>query len=233
MLKDPYVIDEEGTLRNKLGITDYDELKAAERDITAAKFLNVGKTFGTTFDAKYLKAIHKHIFEDVFDWAGEFRTVPVVKQEVVIPGLSLQYAAPKDISKKLNACLKSFNEINWESMPLDKKVPLFTSKLVELWSIHPFRDGNTRTTITFARQFSKEHGFPMDLGYLLDQLPRKFDGHRITQYSIRDKFVLAAIPPEHYPEPEHLERIIHQSIVSGINKNITDLQNQLGTHEDR
>ena len=100
MLKDPYVIDEEGTLRNKLGITDYDELKAAERDITAAKFLNVGKTFGTTFDAKYLKAIHKHIFEDVFDWAGEFRTVPVIKQEVVIPGLSLQYASPKDISKR-------------------------------------------------------------------------------------------------------------------------------------
>lgn len=233
MLKDPYTIDAEGTLRNKLGITDYDRLRDAERDITAAKFLNVDKTFGSKFDSEYFKSIHRHIFEDIFDWAGEFRTVPVIKQEVVIPGLSLEYARPKDIPQKLEACLKSFNEINWEELPLDKKVPLFTSKLVELWSIHPFRDGNTRTTITFARQFSKEHGFPMDLAFLLDQLPRKYDGNRITQYSIRDKFVLAAIPKEHYPEPEHLERLVHQSVVSGINKNIADLQNQLNTIEER
>ena len=233
MIKDPYTIDEEGTLRNKLGITDYAVLKAAERDITASKFLNIDKTFGNSFDSEYFKAIHKHIFEDVFDWAGEFRTVPVIKQEIVIPGLSLQYAAPKDIPKKLEKCLKSFNDVDWESLPLDKKVPLFTSKLVELWSIHPFRDGNTRTTITFARQFSKEHGFPMDLGYLLDQLPRKFNGNRITQYSIRDKFVLAAIPKEHYPEPEHLESLIHQSIVSDINKNRTEPQNQLDTLDER
>ena len=227
MLKDPYVIDKEGTLRNKLGITDYDKLKSAEQDITAIKFLNVDKAFGSKFDVNYLKAIHKHIFEDIFDWAGEFRTVPVVKQEIVIPGLSLEYAKPKDIPHKLDTCLKSFNDIDWKSMPLDKKVPLFTSKLVELWSIHPFRDGNTRTTITFARQFSKEHGFPMDLAFLLDQLPRKYDGDKVTQYSIRDKFVLAAIPKEHYPEPEHLTYLIHKSVVSGISKNITDLQSQL------
>ena len=41
MLKDPYVIDEEGTLKNKLGITDYDKLRLAEQDITAVKFLNI------------------------------------------------------------------------------------------------------------------------------------------------------------------------------------------------
>ena len=233
MAKDPYIIDKEGTLKNKLGITDYDKLKLAEQDITAVKFLNIDNAFGNKFDVDYFRAIHKHIFEDVFDWAGEFRTISFIKDELVLHGRSLEYPAPKKVPKALEACLKLFNDIDWESMPLDKKVPLFTSKLVELWSIHPFRDGNTRTTITFARQFSKEHGFPMDLGYLLDQLPRKFDGHRITQYSIRDKFVLAAIPKEHYPEPWHLERLIHQSIVSGINKNITDLQNQLGTHEDR
>lgn len=73
----------------------------------------------------------------------------------------------------------------------------------------------------------------MDLAFLLDQLPRKYDGHKVTQYSIRDKFVLAAIPKDFCPEPEHLESLIHKSVVSGINKNITDLQNQLSTLEDR
>lgn len=227
MAKDPYIIDKEGTLRNKLGITDYDKLKIAEQDITAVKFLNIDNAFASKFDVDYFKAIHKHIFEDVFDWAGEFRTISFIKDELVLDGHSLEYPAPKKVPKALEKCLKSFNDIDWESMPLDKKVPLFTSKLVELWSIHPFRDGNTRTTITFARQFSKEHGFPMDLGFLLDQLPRKYNGDKVTQYSIRDKFVLAALPEEYVPEPEHLTALIHKSVVSGISKNITDLQSQL------
>lgn len=201
MARDPYA-HSDGTLKNKLGITDYKKLKLAERDITFAKFLNVDRTFKQSFDSKYLKSIHKHIFDDIFDWAGQYRTVPIIKEEIVIPGLSLEYAQPKDISKKVDACLKKMNETSWEQMSLDDKVSTFTAQLTELWKIHPFRDGNTRTTITFARQFSREHGFPMDLSLLLDNLSRKTDEHgRILQYSIRDKFVLAAIPPEHYPEP--------------------------------
>ena len=227
-MHDPYIIDENGVLRNKLGITDYHELNRAERDITFVKFLDIDTSYKQQFNAQYFKSIHKHIFEDIFDWAGEYRTVPIVKEEVVLPGLSLDYADAKDIDKKLKACLKTMNDTNWDAMPLDKKVAEFTNQLTSLWSIHPFRDGNTRTTITFARQFSKEHGFPMDLGILLDNLSRKFDENgKITQYSIRDKFVLAAIPKEYYPEPEHLTTLIRSSIVSGMKKNINALQSQL------
>lgn len=232
-MHDPYIIDENGVLRNKLGITDYHELNRAERDITFVKFLDIDTSYKQQFNAQYFKSIHKHIFEDIFDWAGEYRTVPIVKEEVVLPGLSLDYADAKDIDKKLKACLKTMNDTNWDAMPLDKKVAEFTNQLTSLWSIHPFRDGNTRTTITFARQFSKEHGFPMDLGILLDNLSRKFDENgKITQYSIRDKFVLAAIPKEYYPEPEHLNALLKKSIISGISKNITELQSQLDSRED-
>ena len=65
-----------GILKNKLGINDYDKLNQAEADLTFSKFLNIEKTFRTNFDINYVKAIHKHIFEDIFDWAGEFRNVP-------------------------------------------------------------------------------------------------------------------------------------------------------------
>lgn len=44
----------------------------------------------------------------------------------------------------------------------------FTKQLAQFWLVHPFRDGNTRTTLTFASKFSKEHGFPLDLSCLLD-----------------------------------------------------------------
>ena len=101
---DPY-IQGNGTLKNKLGITEYSELNNAEKDITFTKFLNIEQTYKTKFDVEYLKSIHKHIFEDVFDWAGQFRTVPIYKQEIVIPGLSLEYAPVKEIEPRLKDIL--------------------------------------------------------------------------------------------------------------------------------
>lgn len=232
MIRDPYV-QENGTLKNKLGIIDYDKLNLAERDITFSKFLNVKKTFHTKFDVSYIKSIHSHIFEDIFDWAGEFRKVPVYKQEVVIPGLSLNYTDPKNIEKELSDCLEKINNTNWSALTLEQKSATFTKYLTQFWLIHPFRDGNTRTTLTFATQFSKEHDFPLDLGFLLDNLTRKIDNNgEITQFSIRDKFVLSAIPKEFSPEPEHLNALIYKAMVSGISKNIENLQNTLKSTTD-
>lgn len=232
MAKDPY-IQENGTLKNKLGISDYETLKSAEKDITFAKFLNVSQTFSRKFDLSYIKDLHKHIFEDIFDWAGNFRNIPVYKEEVVIPGLSLDYSEPKNIEKELISCLDKINSTNWDLLSLEQKSITFTNYLAEFWRIHPFRDGNTRTTLTFATQFSKEHGFPMDLPFLLDNLTRKENENgKIIQYSIRDKFVLAALPKEYSPEPEHLNYLIHQSMVSGIQKNIQQLQSTLKSTDD-
>lgn len=233
-MKDPYVQESTGTLKNKLGITDYNELNLAEKDITFSKFLNVEKALRYGFTPDFLKAVHKHIFGDIYDWAGEFRTVPIEKEEVVLPGLSLQYATPREIPKKLSAILKKMNSTDWEALPLDKKSEEFTKQLAQLWLVHPFRDGNTRTTLTFATLFSREHGFPMDLGSLLDHLSRVTDENgRIKRYSIRDKFVLAAIPEEYSPEPEHLNYLIHQSIVNGISKKIETLQKTLGNNSSK
>ncbi len=229
-MKDPYIQDN-GTLKNKFGITDYGKLNDAEKNVTFTKFLNIGKTYKTKFDINYLKSIHKHIFCDIFDWAGEFRTVPIYKEELVIPGLSLEYAPVSEIEPRLKVVLDKMNNTDWEGIQsLDEKSLLFTQNLAELWGIHPFRDGNTRTTLTFANQFTKEHGFPLDLSSLLDQLPRKVDpSGRVTQYSIRDKFVLAALPKEYSPEPDHLNFLIHKAMVLGIKKNIESLQSDLNT----
>lgn len=227
MIKDPY-IQENGTLLNKLNITDYTQLNNAEKDITFSKFLNIEKNFAQKFDINYVKSIHKHIFEDIFDWAGEFRNVPIYKEEVVIPGLSLDYTLPNNIENELTKCLEKMNNTDWNNLSIEQKSATFTKYLVEFWKIHPFRDGNTRTTLTFGNQFAKEHGFPLDLAFLLNELPRKYnETGKITQYSIRDKFVLASIPKDFSPEPQHLISLIHKSIVSGISKQIENLSNIL------
>lgn len=216
-MKDPY-IQKNGTLKNKLNITDYHELSVAERNITFSKFLDVRRLYKGKFDIDYIKSIHKHIFENIFDWAGEFRTVPIIKEEVVIPMRSLDYTPHKNIAKEMKKVLDEMNSTNWDSMELSEKSKIFTKQLAKLWKIHPFRDGNTRTTLAFGKQFSEEHGFPMDLGYLLDHLTRieHPETGKILRHSIRDKFVLAALPDEYYPQPEFLTELLHSAMEYGI-----------------
>ena len=217
-MKDPY-IQKNGTLKNKLDIKEYEELNEAEKDIGFVKLIDIGETFKQKYDSNYVKAIHKHIFEDIFDWAGEFRTVPLYKTELVIPGLSLEYSAPQNIESDLSNALKKLNDIKWTGKSIDEIAKEFTISLAKIWRVHPFRDGNTRTVLAFAENYSKEHGFPMDIGILLDHLTRiKSDNGKIIRYSIRDKFVLAALDEKDSPEPEHLTSLIKLSIQEGIKK---------------
>ena len=227
-MKDPYE-QQNGTLKNKLGITNYDKLKAAEKDIAYVKLLNAESVMKSKCDMTLLKDIHRHIFEDIFEWAGEFRTVPIYKEEIVIPGISLEYSNPKDINKKLTLCFEEMNSANWQNMNIDNLSKQFVSYLAKIWRVHPFRDGNTRTTLTFANIFAREHGFEMDMSTILDNLGRIEDPKtgKVVRWSIRDKFVLAALDEEHYPEPQHLEQIIKQAIGNGVKKKIDSLNEML------
>ena len=225
-MEDPYV-QENGTLKNKLGITEYKELNDAQKDIGFVKLIDIDSKFKRKYDSNFLREIHAHIFEDIFDWAGEYRTVPVYKTEIVIPGLSLQYSAPEKIEENLEKALKPMNDAVWDGKSLDQIVKEFTGMIAKIWRVHPFRDGNTRTTIAFAENYARENGFPMDMGMLLNNLSReKGEDGKIKRYSIRDKFVLAALDDKDYPEPEHLEALIKSSIQVGIKK-MQELQNKI------
>ena len=223
-MKDPYIL-EDGTLRNLLGITDYKELKAAEKDIGYVKLLNADSIMQSKCDVNLLKSVHKHIFEDIFEWAGEFRTVPLYKKEVVIPGISLEYAQPKDINKLISQYLSEMNSADWKNMKIDDLTKQFASYLAKIWRVHPFRDGNTRTTLAFANIFAKEHGFEMDMSTMLDDLGREVDPNtgKISKWSVRDKFVLAALDEKDYPEPQALEQIMKKAIINGTKNKITEL----------
>ena len=215
-MRDPY-IQKNGTLKNRLGIISYDELRDAERDISYVKIMNVDQVFEGEFDVQLLKNIHNHIFEDVYEWAGEFRRIPLFKEELIIPRISLTYAEPKDIPKGLKTNIEAMNSVEWEKLELNELVKTFTKHLSKIWRVHPFRDGNTRSTLAFANVFAKEHGFEMDMVPLINNLGRIIDPetNEVKRWSIRDKFVLAALDDRDYPEPQALEAIIKQAIIDG------------------
>ena len=128
--------------------------------------------------------------------------------------------------------MAALNATNWSGKNIDEITAEFTSGLAKIWRVHPFRDGNTRTTIAFAERYSKEHGFPMDISVLLEHLSRITSPQgKITRYSIRDKFVLAALDEKDYPEPEHLRALIKMSIQAGIRKEREKQKKLLGKED--
>ncbi|SFB19300.1 cell filamentation protein [Rhizobium sp. NFR07] len=74
---DPYVYPGSHVLRNKLGIQDAEKFDYHEREIVVFRSRQ-GIPIGN-FDLKHLRAIHRHLFQDIFDWAGEIRTVEISK----------------------------------------------------------------------------------------------------------------------------------------------------------
>ena len=214
-MKDPYVF-ENGTLMNKLNITDYHKLNQAEADIGFVKLISIQSVQTEKVNIELLKGIHKYIFEDIFEWAGEFRTVPLYKEEkFVIPGLSLEYGKPEEIEENVKKNIASLNSVRWKEKSVDEKSLEFAKRLARLWRVHPFRDGNTRTILAYAEIYAHEHGFPMDMSVFINNLSRKKDerGNERT-YSVRDLFVFAALDEKDCPEPERLAGLIKKAILS-------------------
>ncbi|GAA2660767.1 hypothetical protein [Streptomyces vastus] len=84
-MNDPYV-QPNGVLRNRLGITDAATLATAEADITRARILQVDEHPPPgDFDLAHLRRFHASIFSDLYDWAGELRTVDIAKRTPFCP----------------------------------------------------------------------------------------------------------------------------------------------------
>lgn len=204
--RDPYVY-KNGTLKNKLGITDYEKLRQAEADISFVKLFTIDQDVTLKgFSIDYLKALHAHILGDIFDWAGEFRTVPIVKSEKILAGDTVRYAQPDEISTNLNNAIRRLNNVKWQEKTVDQLVPIFTMGISYMWQTHPFRDGNTRTIVAYALRFAKEKGFELDSNLILNH----FD-------YVRGAFVWAS--QGEYSDYSYINKIVKDAILRQMVKN--------------
>ncbi len=94
----------------------------------------------------------------MFEWAGQQRKLNIYKEEPVLGGLSIDYSDVFGIPKDAERVLSEMREKQWETMDTHEAAIQFSDSLAKLWKVHPFREGNTRTTITFCCQYADEVG---------------------------------------------------------------------------
>ncbi len=152
---DPYCYPGTNVLKNRLGLREQAQLDAFETLITAQRS-EEPLPRGRLGYAHY-RAIHRHLFQDVFDWAGRLRTVRIAKA-------GSMFCYPEHIDSEMRSLFARLDARNFLRClsPAD-----FARRaahvLAELNAIHPFREGNGRTQLSYLALLAENAGHPLAL----------------------------------------------------------------------
>jgi len=158
---DPYTYPGTQILRNKPDIRHEAALRTFEYEQSASRMEELHEHPITgKFDLAHLKNIHRHLFQDVYDWAGKIRTVSISKAGDM-------FAVPSFIEsqgRRLGTALAEERYLKGLSTP--QFVERMAHHYTEWNALHPFREGNGRSLREFFRQLAREAGYELDQTYL-------------------------------------------------------------------
>jgi fido (protein-threonine AMPylation protein) len=136
--------------------------ESEEADRAAANIAHILSTATLDFTTHGLKMLHRQIFKGVFKHAGEFRTYDISKREWVLRGASVLYLAHTELQRAVDYDIEQERQFSYTSLSTDQIVQHITRFVAGLWQIHPFGEGNTRTTAVFVIQYLRSLGFEVD-----------------------------------------------------------------------
>ena len=157
---DPYLYPGTDVLRNVPGLRKAEQLAAFETAKTAQRIYELQKTpVVGWFDTTHLKTIHHRVFQDVFPWAGQFRTTMLGKAERL--GQSPTWFTPPHLLE--HEAQRILDSLHRSDLLLRRIQPIeFARKaallLAEINALHPFREGNGRTQRLFVDALANQAG---------------------------------------------------------------------------
>ena len=141
---------------------DEDNRDQEEADIVSSNISKLLQTDAFTYSVAGISAIHKAIFEGVFKHVGHFREYDISKKEWVLRGDSVLYGRWQDIQMALEYDLEQERKFDYSSLNMGQIIERLAKFISGLWQIHPFREGNTRTTAVFAIKYLRSQGFQVN-----------------------------------------------------------------------
>ena len=198
-MPDIYLYDDVPVLRNKLQIKDEKTLELIEAEQSRANMMLLYEQGFHDFSPEGLCNIHRYLFGDIYDWAGQYRVINIEKRERLLGGRSVWYSNDENITRDLQAAFAAIHAKQWDTFFRKEFAHELTLSFPKIWPTHPFREGNTRTVVMMMTFFVEEHGYYMD-----QELMAQSAGY------VRDSFVMASL--DQFSEYEHLEKILLDAI---------------------
>ena len=149
-LKDYYIEKE------KQNSINYNEL---ECDFVSMRIVELLSVDNFELSVDYLKYIHKYLFQDVYEFAGEFRNINFFKHEIILNNDSVAYGDCKTLTESLEYDIRLEKEKNYKDMSIVDVIKNITDFSSSIWQVHPFREGNTRTIALFIEKYLISLGY--------------------------------------------------------------------------
>lgn len=192
-----YCYPDSNVLINKYDIRDKDLLEKLEIQIFSVQMMALQvhpERIKSTCNEMHIRNLHKYLFEDLYDWAGEFRKLTMYKSERVLEGGSAEYSKHEEIHNHLKEFFEKYNAVNWSNK--EDLIENATNFLSDLWNIHPFREGNTRSCTAYMWHFLNAKSVYLDLELFKN-----------NPFYVRDALVMA-----NYNQKQYLTVIVKDAL---------------------
>lgn len=153
----------ERNLKNKKIEEEY------ECDLVSARIVQILSMDNFELTRDYLKYIHEYLFKDIYDFNGKFREVNFSKPEIILNKDSVAYGDYKLIDNSIDYDISLEQDKNYNDMNIVDVIKNITKFTSSIWQIHPFREGNTRTTAVFIQKYLISLGYNVDNSMFKDK----------------------------------------------------------------
>ncbi len=181
-IEDPYCYPGTTVLRNLAGLRNQ---RALTRFETAMAAQRADEPFPTgPLGVRHYRAIHRHLFQDVYAWAGRFRTVRISRD-------GSMFCYPENIERETRVLFSRLRDDRYlRRLRTAQFIDRATHFLATLNAIHPFRDGNGRTQLAFLALVGARAGHP----FILTRLkPRAFLAAMVRSFHGDDRPLAAQL----------------------------------------
>jgi cell filamentation protein len=223
-------------LRNKLNIDNSLLLSFVETQVSYSRIYERVIAGATgSFDYDHMRQVHRALFSDVYDWAGEPRTVPdnpmtkrgpdVVNHEVADPNaptVVYRYYPGPQVAAAAETLYARLADEQWLS-GLERE--RFVSRLSRYWgaanAIHSFREGNTRSQLVFFHELARNAGYDVGLSMLHDErrqefVAARFHGQAVGHYRRLESLLAESVEPRESLELTQRERRWAESLMERV-----------------
>ena len=139
-----------------------DNERTEEADKVSARITEILSEQSFSFTPDYLIRIHRRLFKGIYKHAGQLRDVNITKKEWVLNGDTVLYSNYDMLRETLEYDFEQEKKTDYSVLNADMAVKQICKFVSGIWQIHPFREGNTRTTAVFTMKWLQTFGFSVD-----------------------------------------------------------------------
>ena len=139
-----------------------EEAGTDEADSVSARIARLLAEDTFTFSPAMLASIHRRLFEGVLPRAGRYRQTNIKKHEWVLDGATVLYCSSDMIAETLDYDFEQERMFSYKGIDLPRVVKRISNFVSGIWQIHPFGEGNTRTTAVFTIKYLRQMGYKVN-----------------------------------------------------------------------